>query len=147
MGSARLNNVGLLVLDEVHYLGDPERGTVWEEVVISCLPHMRLLAMSATIANARQLGGWLSQVCLSLVQMHLELEAGLSKLWGCSSLSGSLTSLLATAPVFAFTKAWQLAGWVSQVAPSYEPQFGGNGQRSAAVLGLVWACDRYHQSF
>ena len=65
MGSARLNNVGLLVLDEVHYLGDPERGTVWEEVVISCLPHMRLLAMSATIANARQLGGWLSQVWLS----------------------------------------------------------------------------------
>ena len=33
--------------------------------MISCLPHMRLLAMSATIANARQLGGWLSQVWLS----------------------------------------------------------------------------------
>ena len=71
VGSARLNNVGLLVLDEVHYLGDRDRGTVWEEVIISCLPHMRLLAMSATIANARQLGGWLSEVRLCLAESHL----------------------------------------------------------------------------
>ena len=71
VGSARLNNVGLLVLDEVHYLGDRDRGTVWEEVIISCLPHMRLLAMSATIANARQLGGWLSEVRLRLAASHL----------------------------------------------------------------------------
>ena len=82
MGSARLSDVGLLVLDEVHYLGDPGRGTVWEEVIISCLPHMRLLAMSATIANARQLGGWISQVSLQtdLFREHAQLgcsEAGL----------------------------------------------------------------------
>ena len=30
----RLNNVGLIVLDEVHYLADKERGTTWEEVLI-----------------------------------------------------------------------------------------------------------------
>ena len=54
--------MGLLVLDEAHYLGDQDRGTVWEEVIISCLRHTRILAMSATIANAQQLGGWLSEV-------------------------------------------------------------------------------------
>lgn len=27
-----MQDVGLVVLDEVHYLGDPGRGSVWEEV-------------------------------------------------------------------------------------------------------------------
>lgn len=48
----------------MHYLGDPGRGSVWEETIINCPPHIRLLAMSATIANAHDLGGWISQVCL-----------------------------------------------------------------------------------
>ena len=62
-GDERLRTVGLLVLDEAHYLGDQDRGTVWEEVIISALAHIRILAMSATISNAEQLGGWLSKVC------------------------------------------------------------------------------------
>ncbi|PRW05688.1 DEAD DEAH box helicase, partial [Chlorella sorokiniana] len=45
----RLKDVGLVVLDEVHYLGDPGRGSVWEEVVINLPPHIQLLAMSATV--------------------------------------------------------------------------------------------------
>ena len=60
-GDERLRTVGLLVLDEAHYLGDQDRGTVWEEVIISALPHIRILAMSATISNAQQLGSWLTQ--------------------------------------------------------------------------------------
>jgi len=48
--------------EKVHYLGDPGRGSVWEETIINCPPHIRLLAMSATIANAQDLGGWISQV-------------------------------------------------------------------------------------
>jgi superfamily II RNA helicase len=48
-------------LTQVHYLGDPGRGSVWEETIINCPPHIRLLAMSATIANAHDLGGWISQ--------------------------------------------------------------------------------------
>lgn len=45
----------------MHYLGDPNRGSVWEEVIINCPPEIRLLAMSATIANAKDLGGWIDQ--------------------------------------------------------------------------------------
>ena len=58
----RLGDVGLVVLDEVHYLGDPARGSVWEEVVINCPKHIKLLAMSAPVKNPDDLGGWISQV-------------------------------------------------------------------------------------
>lgn len=51
-----------MVLDEVHYLGDPSRGSVWEEVIINCPKHIQLCAMSATVANADALGGWIDEV-------------------------------------------------------------------------------------
>jgi len=37
------------VFDEFHYMNDPDRGTVWEESVISCPKHVRILALSATM--------------------------------------------------------------------------------------------------
>ncbi len=52
-----------MVLDEVHYLADPYRGSVWEEVIINCPPSIQLLAMSATVRNPADLGGWISKVC------------------------------------------------------------------------------------
>lgn len=58
----RLSDVGLVVLDEVHYLGDPGRGSVWEEVIIALPPDIQILAMSATIRNPEDLGGWISEV-------------------------------------------------------------------------------------
>ncbi|GLI69984.1 hypothetical protein VaNZ11_014636 [Volvox africanus] len=58
---ARLGNVGLIVLDEVHYLGDPHRGSVWEEVIINCPRHIQLLCMSATVQNPQDLGDWIAK--------------------------------------------------------------------------------------
>ncbi|ADK85967.1 DEAD/DEAH box helicase domain protein [Desulfarculus baarsii DSM 2075] len=49
----------LVVLDEAHYLGDPDRGVVWEEVIIYLPPRVRLLLLSATVENAEQLARWL----------------------------------------------------------------------------------------
>lgn len=54
--------MGLIVLDEVHYLGDPHRGSVWEEVIINCPRHIQLLCMSATVKNPEDLGSWISKV-------------------------------------------------------------------------------------
>lgn len=54
--------MGLIVLDEVHYLSDPDRGSVWEEVIIHTPPSTQLLCMSATVANPEDLGGWIRQV-------------------------------------------------------------------------------------
>jgi len=59
---ARVADVGLIVLDEVHYLGDADRGTVWEETIIGAPPGAAILAMSATVRNPNDLGDWISAV-------------------------------------------------------------------------------------
>ncbi len=51
-----------VVLDEAHFLGDPDRGVVWEEIMIYLPQHIPLLLLSATIGNADQIAGWLSSI-------------------------------------------------------------------------------------
>jgi superfamily II RNA helicase len=58
----RLRDVRFVVLDECHYLNDFGRGTVWEESIIRCPSHIRLVALSATIANSRELTAWIDQI-------------------------------------------------------------------------------------
>ncbi len=52
----------VIVLDEAHYLADPERGTAWEEILLLATPETRLLLLSATIPNAREIAEWLGEV-------------------------------------------------------------------------------------
>jgi len=52
----------LVVLDEAHYLGEPERGVVWEETLIYVPPTTRLLLLSATIRNTKELAAWLASI-------------------------------------------------------------------------------------
>lgn len=52
----------LVVLDEAHYLGDEDRGHVWEEAIILTPPRIRLLLLSATIGNAEEFAGWVEEV-------------------------------------------------------------------------------------
>jgi ATP-dependent RNA helicase HelY len=58
----QLRTLGLVVMDEVHYLQDPFRGGVWEEVLILTPPAVRFVALSATVGNAPFLGKWFTQV-------------------------------------------------------------------------------------
>jgi ATP-dependent RNA helicase HelY len=60
--SDQLSTLGLVILDEVHYLQDPFRGGVWEEVLILTPSAVRFVALSATIGNASFLGEWFSEV-------------------------------------------------------------------------------------
>jgi ATP-dependent RNA helicase HelY len=57
-----LERLRYVVLDEVHYLADRERGAVWEEVIIQLPHHVRLAALSATVSNAEDFGAWLALV-------------------------------------------------------------------------------------
>jgi len=60
--SDQLSSLGLVVLDEVHYLQDPFRGGVWEEVLILTPSAVRFVALSATIGNADFVGKWFGEV-------------------------------------------------------------------------------------
>lgn len=51
-----------VILDEAHYLGDEDRGHVWEEAIILSPPRIRLLLLSATIGNAREFASWIGDV-------------------------------------------------------------------------------------
>ena len=55
----RLENIGMVILDEVHYLGDSERGTTWEEIIIHLPKQIKLLSLSATIENKNEFLDWL----------------------------------------------------------------------------------------
>src|SRR5574344_32013 len=57
-----LKDVKYVVLDEVHYMNDEERGTVWEESIIYCPTNIQLIALSATVANCDQLTAWINTV-------------------------------------------------------------------------------------
>lgn len=57
-----LENLGTVVLDEVHYLSDRFRGPVWEEVLIQLPRHTRVVALSATVSNYEQFGDWIASV-------------------------------------------------------------------------------------
>ena len=60
-GSSSLDQVGVVVLDEVHYLQDRFRGAVWEEVIIHAPQRIQLVALSATIANADEFSSWVRE--------------------------------------------------------------------------------------
>lgn len=57
-----LKNVKYVVLDEVHYMNDEQRGTVWEESIIYCPTNVQIIALSATVANADELTAWINTV-------------------------------------------------------------------------------------
>ena len=61
-GSDLLEGLHTVVLDEVHFIQDPYRGGVWEEVLVLSPPEVRFVCLSATVNNAGELGGWLRSV-------------------------------------------------------------------------------------
>ncbi|MFN8036210.1 MAG: DEAD/DEAH box helicase [Acidimicrobiia bacterium] len=60
--SALLDGLRYVVLDEVHYLQNPYRGAVWEEVIIHLPPGVDLVCLSATVSNAEELADWIETV-------------------------------------------------------------------------------------
>lgn len=57
-----MKDVRYVVLDEVHYMNDEQRGTVWEESIIYCPTNVQIIALSATVSNADELTDWINTV-------------------------------------------------------------------------------------
>ncbi|WP_346958072.1 DEAD/DEAH box helicase [uncultured Arthrobacter sp.] len=60
--SDTLDDLGYVVMDEVHYLADRFRGAVWEEVIIHLPSEVQVASLSATVSNAEEFGAWLDTV-------------------------------------------------------------------------------------
>jgi ATP-dependent RNA helicase HelY len=60
--SPNLDRLRWVVLDEVHYLQNPYRGAVWEEVIIHLPQSVDLVCLSATVSNAEDVADWIGTV-------------------------------------------------------------------------------------
>ena len=61
-GAPALSGLRYVVLDEVHYLQNPYRGSVWEEVIVHTPPEVDLVCLSATVSNAEEFADWIQTV-------------------------------------------------------------------------------------
>lgn len=61
-GKEDLSDYRWIIFDEIHYIDDYERGTVWEESLIFLPEHMNVLGLSATVPNVDELKNWLESI-------------------------------------------------------------------------------------
>ncbi|MBU0758028.1 MAG: DEAD/DEAH box helicase [Nanoarchaeota archaeon] len=57
-----IDEVSYVIFDEIHFINDIERGTVWEESIIFSPENIRFLCLSATIPNAREFADWIESI-------------------------------------------------------------------------------------
>ena len=57
-----LDKYAWIIFDEVHYIDDEQRGTIWEESIMFLPGHMRMLCLSATVPNIDELSRWIETV-------------------------------------------------------------------------------------
>jgi superfamily II RNA helicase len=60
--SIDMKDVGAVILDEVHYINDPDRGKVWEEVIVLVPREITLVMLSATIDKADEFCSWIGRI-------------------------------------------------------------------------------------
>ncbi|MDY5784564.1 DEAD/DEAH box helicase, partial [Corynebacterium sp.] len=60
--SPQLERLSHVVMDEIHYLADRDRGAVWEEIILNLDDSVSLIGLSATVSNSEEFGEWLDTV-------------------------------------------------------------------------------------
>lgn len=58
----KIEELGVAILDEVHFLADKERGVVWEEILILLNKNVKIVALSATVSNVEDFADWLHEI-------------------------------------------------------------------------------------
>ena len=56
------NELACVIFDEVHYIDDADRGTVWEQVMIMLPNHVQFVMLSATIGQKEVFANWISNI-------------------------------------------------------------------------------------
>ncbi len=74
LSGENLDDLAAVVLDEIHFLDDRERGTTWEEVLIYLPQHVLIVGLSATLANLQEFSAWLEFVRNQPVEVVVETK-------------------------------------------------------------------------
>lgn len=53
------NELGCVIFDEIHFIGDNERGHVWENCIMMLPGHIQMIGLSATLDNPERFAEWL----------------------------------------------------------------------------------------
>lgn len=64
-----MDRVSCVILDEVHFINNPERGRVWEEIILYLDPTIQLVMLSATLSEPLTFAQWVQD--LKQVPCHL----------------------------------------------------------------------------
>ena len=56
------NELGCVIFDEVHYIDDYDRGTVWEQTMIMLPDNVIFVMLSATIGHKEQFAQWIENI-------------------------------------------------------------------------------------
>ena len=62
LNEINMENVGCVIIDEVHYINNTQRGTVWEETIMLLNRDIQLIMLSATIRNADFFANWITTI-------------------------------------------------------------------------------------
>lgn len=57
-----IDNLGCVVFDEVHYIDDEDRGTVWEQSIILLPQTVQMVMLSATIGEKEEFAKWIERI-------------------------------------------------------------------------------------
>jgi len=68
-----IQSIGCVVIDEIHFMNDLERGSVWEETLIMLNKNIQLIMLSATINEPVLFCNWITKIRgnkLALIELH-----------------------------------------------------------------------------
>lgn len=57
-----ISTIGCVVMDEIHYINDEGRGTVWEEMIMFLPKEIQIIMLSGTIGNYEYFGNWVVSI-------------------------------------------------------------------------------------
>jgi len=89
----QLDELRAVIVDEIHFLDDRDRGTVWEELMIYLPSRIRILGLSATLSNLREFADWLSEIRGTDVKVVREEERAVPLEFKMASVSTGIVDV------------------------------------------------------
>jgi ATP-dependent RNA helicase HelY len=95
-----IGNLAAVIIDEIHFLDDRERGTTWEEVLIYLPPEVQIVGLSATLSNMAEFSRWLSAVRNCEVTVVEEHRRAVPLSFKVATKEGQLTTIKKTEDIY-----------------------------------------------